>query len=461
MGLRIGPSSQGVLTTLRTLQQNLAGLRQAQERQATGLRINRAGDDPAGLVISEVLRAQIGSLEQAVENTQFGTSFVNTAEAALQEVSGQLVDLRAQAIRALNTGGLPDEALQAVQERADQIVGAIDRIAATTRFGRENLLNGQQGFTLSGVPAAITNVQVQQVDLTNGPQQVTVTLSAAATRAQAAGAIAGGQPGATVRITGRLGSQTVDIPTGATVAQTEAAINGSRDFTGVFASGGQIFSSGVGSDRFVEIDEITGDLAGIAEGRTTGTDAVGTINGLQAAGNGDTLAVSGAQLRANVTFAEGTAPGTYTFNVVAGGATFQLGGEPNASDRIQIGVDSIDPSRLGQTSTIGALDSIVSGGANDLLTNPAGAVRVIDAAIDELGGLRSQLGSLVADIFEPNTRSLGIAIENLTASESEIRDADFALEIANAVRNQVLSQAGIRVLGQQNLLGRSILELLR
>jgi flagellin len=103
----------------------------------------------------------------------------------------------------------------------------------------------------------------------------------------------------------------------------------------------------------------------------------------------------------------------------------------------------------------------VAGGENSILTNPTNATRIIDSAIGELNGLRGSLGALVRDVFEPNARSLGVRIENLTASESEVRDADFALEVARAVRNQILTQAGIRVLGQQNQLGRGILDLLK
>ncbi len=455
MGLRIGQGSSGVLGTLRSLQQSLLDLRQSQERLATGRAINRASDNPAGLVISELLRTKIGSLEQAVENTQQATNFVNTAEGALQEVTDQLVDLRRNAIAALNTGGFDDQAIQALQDQADRSIDAIGRIAASTRFGRESLLNGSQGFVTSGVPAQIANVAIQQVDLSGGPRQVDIVLSQAATQASAAGTIAGAQPGAVVRISGELGSRTISVAGGASVAQVEAAINSERDFTGVFASGGQIFSTDVGSDAFVQIEELSGDLAGIAEGRTEGTDAVGTIEGQAATGDGNTLSLSDASLRAAVTFAPGTAPGTFSFDIVSGGATFQLGGEPNASDRLQIGIDSIDPGRLGQSSGIGSLDSI------DLVNNPSGAVQVVDAALTELAALRSNLGSLVQSVFEPNSRSLGVSIENLTASESQVRDTDYALEVARAVRNQILTQAGVRILGLQNIQGKGILSLLQ
>ena len=195
MGLRIGQGSSGVLGTLRSLQQSLLDLRQSQERLATGRAINRASDNPAGLVISELLRTKIGSLEQAVENTQQATNFVNTAEGALQEVTDQLVDLRRNAIAALNTGGFDDQAIQALQDQADRSIDAIGRIAASTRFGRESLLNGSQGFVTSGVPAQIANVAIQQVDLSGGPRQVDIVLSQAATQASAAGTIAGAQPG--------------------------------------------------------------------------------------------------------------------------------------------------------------------------------------------------------------------------------------------------------------------------
>lgn len=459
MGLRVNNSS-GVLSTLRSLQQSLLGLRRAQEAQSTGLAINRASQNPAGLVISEILRSEIGSIEQAVENTGRATNLVNTAEGALQEISNQLVNLRSNAIRALNTGGLPDEALAAVQDQVDRAVGAIDRIAGTTRFGREPLINGEQAFTLSGVPTQLTNVQIQQLDLANAPVQIDVQVTAAATRAQAVGALGGVQNRAVVRISGELGTATVEIRSGASVAEREEAINSVRDFTGVTATGGLIQSAEVGSEAFVQIEELEGDLAGITPGRDQGTDIVGTIEGGNAVGRRNTLSRNDITFRGDVAVQQGVT-GTFSFNVTGGGATFQIGGEPRAAERVQIGIPALDASRLGATSTLGSLASIQAGGENSVLTNPANAVRIIDSAINEVNDVRGNLGALVADVFEPNARSLGVRIENLTASESEVRDADFALEVARAVRNQVLSQAGIRVLGQQNQLGRGVLDLLR
>ena len=461
MGLRIGSDSGGLLGTLRGLNESLLGLRLNQERIASGLRINRAADDPAGLVISELLRSQIGSFERALENTEQGARFVDTAEGALSEVSSQLIELRSQTLRALNSGGFSDEARNVVQDQVDNILGSIDRIASTTRFGSENLLNGEQGFVLSGVSASLTGVQVQQADLAGGPQNVQVQVTSAATQATAGTIGVAPQAGSTIRISGELGTATVDIAAGASQGDVIDAINAQSAFTGVFASSsGDVFSTEFGSDASVQIDVVSGSFGG-PSGNFNGTDVVGTINGQAAAGSGNTLSTNGPALTASVTVDPAAGAGTFSFDVVTGGATFQLGGEVGAFDRVQLGVDSIATSFLGGTSGLGSLASLGRGGANNVLNSPGDALRIVDSALDELNGVRGNLGSVVRNVFEPNARSLSVAIENLSASESQVRDADFALEVARSVRNQVLSTSGIRALGQQNLLRGSVLDLLR
>jgi len=141
MGLRIN-TNVNAIGALTSLQETDRELSRSLERLSSGLRINRASDDPAGLVVSEQFRAQISSLRQAVENTQFSSNLIGTAEAALQEVSDLLIDVRDSVIFAKNTGGVSAEQIAAEQDSVDSAVAAIDRIAATTRFGRSDLLNG-------------------------------------------------------------------------------------------------------------------------------------------------------------------------------------------------------------------------------------------------------------------------------------------------------------------------------
>ena len=138
MGLRVNTNASAV-TALRNLRLSDAAQSKSLERLSTGLRINRASDDPSGLVISEQLRAQVKSLGQALENTQNASNLIGTAEAALAEVSKLLIDIRESALFALNTGGTSQEQVEAEQDAVDAAIGAIDRIAASTRFGRTQL----------------------------------------------------------------------------------------------------------------------------------------------------------------------------------------------------------------------------------------------------------------------------------------------------------------------------------
>lgn len=108
----------------------------------------------------------------------------------------------------------------------------------------------------------------------------------------------------------------------------------------------------------------------------------------------------------------------------------------------------------------GHLDSIRAGGENDMF-NPGNAARIVDAAINDVSDVRAYLGAFVNDTIDPNISSLNIAIENLVASESEIRDLDFASETAEHTRAQILFQAGISVLSQANIIPQSVLKLLQ
>ncbi len=463
MGLRIGQNA-GLLTSLRNLGDTLKGLNKTNERIATGRAINSAADNPNGLVISQLLRAEIGSLGQAVENTQNSANLINTAEGALSEVSGQLVELRRLAVSAANSGALDPNAQAVLQDQADNLLQSINRIGGTTRFGRQPLLNGSQAFTTSSTPAVIENLNIQSAQLgASGTQTVDIDITAAATAASATGAIAPTQAvDSTIRISGNLGSSTINIAAGATAADVEAQINAVSDFTGVVASGGVISSSEVGSAQKVEIEELSGDLAGISEGTTFGTDIAATVNGAATVGVGNTVSISGSALNADVQFADTVTPGTVSFTITGGGAQLQLGSGTSGNDNLRIGINAVGASTLGLSSSGGAaLTSVGTGGVNSLTTNPSGALGVIDAAINDVNQLRGNLGATSRQVLEPNVRSLEVSIENLAASRSSIEDADIAEQIAAQVRNSVLLQGGTTVLGQQNLQVGSVLRLLQ
>src|ERR1700712_1186897 len=143
MSLRVNTNTMA-FNAYRNLSATDSAMGKSLEKLSSGLRINRAGDDASGLVISENLRAQIGGLKQAVRNAQDGISVVQTAEGALTEVHAMLQRMRDLAVQAANTGANGTTAVAAAQAEVNQLVSAIDDIAGRTKF------NGQQLLSASG-----------------------------------------------------------------------------------------------------------------------------------------------------------------------------------------------------------------------------------------------------------------------------------------------------------------------
>lgn len=459
MGLRVN-TNLGALTALRGLKVNQTEAVKIFERLSTGLQINRASDNPAGLVLLKQLEAETRSLGQAIENTQSAENLIRTAEAGLGEIQDQLVNLRAQAVGALNTGVESASSIQARQNVIDQSIAAIDRIAQTTRFGDLSLLNGNLGFNLTNVDPNLTAVNVTQLSpTTNFPATITVNVSAAATQATVSGVIAPVQPAdVTFNITGPDGAAQVTVLAGATQADVVAAINGFTNQTGVEATpGGVIQSQDFGSNAFANIQFVTGSLAGITNGQYTGTDVQGTINGEAIAGQGNNFSVASQAISGQFAVAPG-ATGAFSFTVEGGGARFQIG--TKSTDAALIGIGPAQSFALGESSGLGNLRTLLTGGANSLQNNPGGALDVLGSATTELSLQRSQLGSLESQLLSPIRNTLSQQFENLTASKSTLGDADFAEQIANLLRNQVLRESGTNVLRQAILSSNAVLRLI-
>ncbi|MBI2899428.1 MAG: flagellin [Planctomycetes bacterium] len=461
MGLRIN-TNVGALTALRNLQSNSARETRTLERLATGLRINRASDDPAGLVIVEALRPELAAISQALENTQNARNLVSTADAALGAVSDRLVEMRGLLVAAGNTGAMGPEARQALQDALDAGLAAIDRIGATTRFADQPLLNGSLGFNVTGVSPELTTVDVQGGSFDGGfPVQVGVTVTTAATQAQAAGTIAAVQSGAsTVNIRGPGGMEQLQIAAGATQADVIQAVNDLSERTGVEATpAGELRTVEFGSQATLQLEEVAGDLEGIAPGVTKGTDVVAQVDGQPAAGRGNTIQTNTDHLAAVIQVEPGVT-GSFGFTIAGGGATFQVGPVPGGANDVTIGIGAVNTATLGRTSGLGTLSTLRTGGGNDLESGTADATAIVNAAANEVAGLRSRLGSLAGRVFQANEDALNVEFEKLTASASAIRDADMAAEIAQSVRNRLVRESGLLVLGQANLTAGQALRLL-
>lgn len=463
MGLRIN-TNQGALGLLRQIGLNQAREIKSLERLATGLKVNRASDNPSAFVALTQLTQQLLTTEQAIENTQRGINLIDTAEAGLSEIGNILTELRGLAVQAGNTGVLSQEQLGALQQTMDAGISAISRIVSTTRFGDQPLLNGALAIQTTGASPELKFINLSRADVEPGTT-VTVEIVSAATQATVSGTLAAGGQAATttVRIRGPLGTEEITVQAGTSQAGVIDAINSVKGFTGVEAtSAGVVRSVDFGSQAFVQIEVVSGPgLTGLdlsAGNFFKGTDVVANVEGQSVQGQGNTIVFSQPSLAGEIIVKPGVT-GTFQFTVEGGGATFQTGPTSGAADRVTIGIRALGAGSLGETSGLGGLSTLATGGANSL-TNPAGAISVLEAAAREVNALRGQLGSVSSELLERNVTNLRSAFENIAASRSRLGDTDFAEEAANAMRARLLRQAGIFTLRNFNQSQGSILNLL-
>lgn len=487
MGLRINTNA-ATSTALRTLRSADRDLSKSLERLSTGLRINSASDDPSGLVISEQLRNQISGLRQSIDNSQNASNLVGTAEAALNEVHSLLLGIRESVLFSLNTGGNDAEQIDAEQDSIDNAIRSIDRIASTTKFGSRNLLNGGSEIQVLSSASGISELNLQKVAFAGqSQQQFSVTVTAVASQAtELVGndRYGGASSAATVRISGSSGTQDIQVASSFTTTQFDNAVNLYTADTGIWASAGQLFSVDFGTSESISVEVVSGTLNTVVGNLQStdgiqsddGVDIAGHVNGVSFDGDGTEVRVVSDVITGTINFSDSnasiTAGSTHTFTVDDSGLKFQLNQTAGPASREQIGVGSVDSSNLGvaersvngmagNSITIGGfLSSLVSGNANDLNSNAANALGILDAAIEDISDTRSYLGAFQSHTVDTNLNSLEVALEQLSQAESTIRDLDFAQETANYTKNQVLFQASISVLAQANQIPQAVLSLI-
>jgi flagellin len=463
-------ASLGALSDMR---KSHSAMRTSLERLSSGLRINTAADDPAGLIASEFLRAEMASLQKAIDNSERAVNIVTTAEGALNEVSALLVDIRALVIETANRGGLVESEVEANQLQVDSAIESINRIANTASFDGMNLLNGNLGFVLSGVTASqITDMNVYAAQFgrqANLPVDVTVLTNADTARLSYANSTI--TTSVTLEVAGKDGTEVFSFVSGTNASAILFAVNQMADATGISASflsagapasGINFESRGYGGDAFVSVKALSGTF-GLQGGATrdVGDDAVVKVNGQIAYGDGLEVKLNTSVLDLAMTLDKDIADGTTLdrFTVVSGGALFQLGADVTLNQQANVGIQSITANNLGGDQ--GTLNELMTGGSHSLMgANLTTAQRIVDQAIDDINTLRGRLGAFQLNTLETNINSLQVALENITAAESSIRDADFAAETAQLTRAQILVQAGTSVLAIANSAPQSVLSLL-
>lgn len=505
---RINTNVQSMIAQ-RVLGQNNFSLNKSLERLSTGLRINRGKDDPAGLIASENLRAEIKSTNSAISNATRADQVVNTAEGGLQEISSLLTELQGLITTSSSSGGISQEEKEANQLQIDSILQTIDRISGSTSFQGMKLLNGNFDYQVSSISSSVTDYRVngakfdgasQAVDVlvTQSAQQGILFMSFGATSLDFGGASSGNF---TVEITGAKGSRELQFASGTTLAQMATAINTFTDITGLVASvasggtGLALSSESFGSDEFATvkvvneaglqngssvlgiynmtsndagtIDAATGidfDSTGAANGKKdAGQDIGAIINGIAATSKGKDININTDFLDVEMTLtttASQTLGSVSAFSITGGGADFQLAPKVDIAGKVSIGIADVAVRKLG-TSALGYLDDLASGKTYNLVDNDGTqAQKIVSEAIGQVSSLRGRLGAFQQNVIGATIRSLGIAVENTAAAESVIRDADFATETANLTRSQILSQASQTVLQIANSQPQAALQLL-
>jgi flagellin len=464
------------------------------ERLSTGLRINRGADDPAGLIVAERLRSEILGISNAVTNSERASSVIATTEGYLAEVADLLNSMRGLIVETANRTGLSQEEIEANQLQVDSAIDAITRISNVATFAGLQLLNGSLEYQTSGIVAsAIVAANIFSAQYGNNshiPIQVDVVTSAQTGSLFLSGNTTGA-PGVllssvTLEIAGNLSVQTISFVSGTSLADGVKAINGLSDATGVSAAlvdstdltSGMTFNSvGYGSSQFVSVRntgpggsffDVQLAQGGATVTRDEGQNVGAVINGTLAVGNGLDIRLNTPALSLELTLTPAyaqTIAQRRSFEITGGGAIFQLGPKINFDQQIGIAVQSVSESRLGGSTIEGVryyLDSIRSGKTHSLIGGSAQeAALIVDNAINDIAVLRGRLGAFERNIIETNIRSLQIGLENITAAESQVRDADFAVETAALTRAQILAQAGVAVLATANATSQSVLTLLQ
>ncbi|HWE93771.1 MAG TPA: flagellin [Tepidisphaeraceae bacterium] len=459
------------LQAVHSLTSNQNDLAMRLQRLSTGLQINTAADNPAGLIASESLRSEIAGINQALDNSQRAGNVINTAEGSLNEVSALLLQVQGLTNQAANSGALSPDEIAANQLQVDAILNSINRISNTTQFNGVKLLNGSLDYTTSSVNNAdISGVTINAAKVPdNGNVNIAVQVLASAKLGQITFAASGiAATPTTIEIAGNLGTEQLSFAASAHNSAIAVAINQLRSSTGVSAvvqPGGSLKLNSIayGSKDFISVKTVSG-LFNVNVQKASGADAQVNINGNAASVDGLSASVRTGDLDINLNlsaaFGQNVSTGSTNFYITGGGARFQLGSEVNRNGQEQIGVSAISTGNLGD-SVNGFLSSVASGGANSLVSgNTIQAQTILNAAISQIATLRGRLGAFQKDILDTNTSSLNVALENVTSSESDIRDTDFASETAAMTRAQILVQANTSILAQANSSPQSVLKLL-
>ena len=490
--------------------------RTTMERLSSGLRINSAKDDVAGVAIADRMTAQIKGLNQAVRNANDGISLAQTAEGALQETTSILQRMRELSVQSGNDTNTGTDR-SSLQKEVGQLQQELNRIANTTAFNGKNLLDGSfnaqrfqvgananQTISISAGNAQATAIGAHQVQGQGTSGGMTATSGASGT----ANSVTSG----TLRINGSLGTADVAVASGQSARDTAAKVNDKTAETGVTARastqlelkvtvtgaisfnmvGQNVASSGtINQDVKISYNvSATGaagkdDLAGFAATINSQTGTTGITARLNQAKDGLILEQANGydiKLTASSDMTTGAASVQgLKFDATSGAAVTNSGGfiavSPSAAlssastcatvggqvtfesgNRFSVvasgGTNVVGSGVEGSSklNTVADIDISTQRGAND-------AISVVDNALAFVDDQRAEFGAL-QNRFASTINNLTTTAENISDARSRIQDADFAAESGNLSRSNILQQAGTAMLAQANQSQQSVMQLL-
>ena len=502
-------TNDATLNAQRNLSTSSSGLTTSLQRLSSGMRINSAKDDAAGLAISERMTAQIRGSNQAARNANDGISLAQTAEGDLGSISNNLQRMRELSVQSSNASN-SDSDRAALQTEVTALKSEIDRVAQNSSFNGVKLLDGSfnaQTFQVGANNTSndkitvnkIANAQASQLGSAGQSSSATKT-SAATTTALVAGDLTlngqqvgasnvGAAPGQSAASAYSIANaiNAVSAASGVTATAQATAVNG-----GTISTPGAITAANSFSINGVDVGAIANGTTAAGQGANIAAaiNKISSQTGVSATADASTgqLKMTAAdgrdiQLNMNGVAADATVAGTNkTALAAATGLTFGtqaitagslaavsqdthgtvtlsstsasgivVGGAAVASAGLTTGVTAA--TTVSSVSSVSSIDISTAAGAQKALDSIDGALKQINDSRSDLGALQNRFSSVVS--------GLSTTTENLTASRSRITDTDFAAETANLSRSQILQQAGTAMLAQANQLPNSVMSLLR
>lgn len=433
------------------------------EKISTGLEIVRGSDGPASLVISEQLRSQTAGLQQAVKNTETAVSMIQTTEAALEEVSRMLIELRRLAVHASNDAANDPLSLQASQYEVEAIIDALNRIAKQTSFGSRKLLDGSgalKGAALGNGLEFVSGTVATESSPTEGYEVKVVDLATKAsllteefpdTEIFEEGEVQ------TVTLVENSRSAQYDIKFGDKIQDVAAQLNRLARENGLELTisvvrddqlliehneygANHVFSAASSGEDFIS------DEPNKPKFSVDGRDITGFIGGYKASGKGQELVgaagtpIEGLKVRFNGVLDDYSEEGVSVGRVIAdqNSLLFQVGADFNEFTNIVLSPTFAKDLARGIVNdsnyqSIADIDLRSFQGAQD-------ALKLVVAASNDISTLRGRLGALQKNSLEATSNYLRNSVENIIASESTIRDADIAEKSAELIRHQIQRQ---------------------